>query len=581
MGVKVIKASRQREPGGEGQRGDGGLLRTAAYCRVSTDQEEQESSYEAQCAHYTEYIRAHPDYRFAGIYADEGISGTSTRGREGFARMLRDCEEGKLDLILTKSISRFARNTLDCLKTIRRLKELSVAVYFEKEQINTLDAKGEVLLTIMASIAQQESQSISQNVRMGIQYRFQQGKGRLNTARFLGLTRDPAGDGLVIVPEEAALVRRIFRAYLEGYSPGMIAARLTGEGIPAPAGGKTWYQTTVVSILENEKYAGDLLLQKYFTEDFLTHRVVRNTGQLPRYYVEDAHEPIVPREVFRQVQGELRRRAALKGDPSKLRFGARLALSGRLLCGRCGRTMKRYRKVPETETDWRCRDRASGGRPVLREVRSVCGCRNVRETEVQQAILAALNCLPARRDELIRMQERLRIGERTAYLEEKRERLERRLEDLETEAPGEAGERERAFLTAELRSLREEQEALELERADRAARELQVRLLLELADRLKEIRERTLEALLRGEAASSAAEREEPPQPPACRDYEDFFRRTRYRLPEELCSPAGEIVRFDNDMVIRYLDHVTVLDDGCLVCFKAGPEIGIGTGKGP
>ena len=436
----------------------------------------------------------------------------------------------------------------------------------------------------MASIAQQESQSISQNVRMGIQYRFQQGKGRMNTARFLGLTRDPAGEGLIIVPEEAELVRRIYRSYLDGFSPGMIAARLTDEGIPAPAGGATWYQTTVASILSNEKYAGDLLLQKYYTEDFLTHRVVRNTGQLPRYYVEDAHEPIVPKEVFRQVQGELRRRASLKRDPAKLRFGSSLALSGRLLCGRCGRTMKRYRKTPETETDWRCRDRAARSR---RDTPGVCGCRNVRETEVKRAVLAAFNALPARRDELIRAQERLRSGDirridaLTAALTQQRDRLELRLEALEAEETGDGGESERAFLEEELLRLREERETLLLERAEHAARELQVRLLLELADEMKEVRERTMEALLAGEAPTAPARPAAEPQPPACRDYEAFFRRTRYRLPAELRNPAGEIVRFDNDMVIRYLDHVTVLDDGCRIRFKAGLDLEIRTEKGP
>ena len=190
-------------------------LRVAAYCRVSTDSEEQATSYEAQIEHYTEYIRNHPGWELAGIYADDGISGTNTKKREEFNRMIEDCMAGRVDLVVTKSISRFARNTLDCLKYIRQLKEQNIAVYFEKENINTLDAKGEVLLTIMASLAQQESQSLSQNVRIGLQFRFQQGKVQVCTNRFLGYDKDEDGN-LIINEKEAEVVKRIYKEYLEG-----------------------------------------------------------------------------------------------------------------------------------------------------------------------------------------------------------------------------------------------------------------------------------------------------------------------------------------------------------------------------
>ena len=257
-----------------------------------------------------EYIKNNPRWELAGVYADEGISGTSTKHRDQFNQMIWDCETGKINMIITKSISRFARNTLDCLQYIRKLKELGIAIYFEKEAINTLDAKGEVLITIMASIAQQESQSISQNVRMGIQYKMQQGKGNLNTKSLMGFDRGEESDMLVIIPEEAQIVRRIFREYLDGYSPAMICRHLEADHIPTPSGKKIWYPTTVTSMLENEKYAVDLLLQKYYTVDFLTHKIARNTGQLPQYLVEEHHAPIVPKSVYYQVQGELMRSLA-------------------------------------------------------------------------------------------------------------------------------------------------------------------------------------------------------------------------------------------------------------------------------
>ena len=200
-------------------------LRVAAYCRVSTDTEEQATSYETQIDHYTAYINGHPDWTLAGVFADDGISGTNTKKRDEFNRMIDECMAGNIDMIVTKSISRFARNTLDCLKYIRQLKEKNIPVYFEKENINTMDSKGEVLLTIMASLAQQESQSLSQNVKLGLQYRYQQGQIQVNCTRFLGYTKDE-NKHLVVVPEEAKIVRRIYREYLEGASMLKIARGL-------------------------------------------------------------------------------------------------------------------------------------------------------------------------------------------------------------------------------------------------------------------------------------------------------------------------------------------------------------------
>lgn len=286
-------------------------LRVAAYCRVSTDSNEQATSYEAQVEHYTEYIKRNPDWEFAGIYADDGISGTNTKNREEFNRLIKDCEAGTIDMVITKSISRFARNTLDCLKYIRRLKEKNIPVFFEKESINTMDAKGEVLITIMASLAQQESQSLSQNVKLGLQFRYQNGQVQINHNRFLGYTKDENGN-LVIDPEQAEVVKRIYREYLNGYSMDKIAFGLEADGILTGAGKKKWWTSTINKILRNEKYMGDALLQKTYTTDFLNKTRVKNNGIVPQYYVEDDHEAIIPKEIYMMVQEELARRKIVK-----------------------------------------------------------------------------------------------------------------------------------------------------------------------------------------------------------------------------------------------------------------------------
>ena len=263
-------------------------LKVAAYCRVSTDSEEQASSYEVQVAHYTQFIQKNPEWELAGIYADDGITGTNTKKREEFNRMIEECMAGKIDMIITKSISRFARNTLDCLKYIRQLKDKNIAVFFEKENINTMDSKGEIMLTIMASLAQQESQSLSQNVKLGIQYRYQQGEVQVNHKRFLGYTKDE-NKQLVIEPEGAKVVKRIYREYLEGASLLQIARGLEADGILTAAGKAKWRPETLKKILQNEKYIGDALLQKTYTVDFLSKKRVKNNGIVPQYYLSLIH----------------------------------------------------------------------------------------------------------------------------------------------------------------------------------------------------------------------------------------------------------------------------------------------------
>lgn len=236
-------------------------LKVAAYCRVSTDSDEQAGSYEVQVQHYTEYIGRNKDWELAGIYADDGISGTNTKKREGFNEMIDDCMAGKVDMIITKSISRFARNTIDCLKYVRQLKEKNIVIIFEKENINTLEASGELLLTIMASLAQQESASLSQNVKLGLQFRYQEGKVQVNHEHFLGYTKDEEGN-LIIDEEEAKTIRRIYREYLEGASFRDIADGLERDKIKTGGKRYKWHLSTIRGILRNEKYMGDALLQK-------------------------------------------------------------------------------------------------------------------------------------------------------------------------------------------------------------------------------------------------------------------------------------------------------------------------------
>lgn len=303
--------------------------RVAAYARVSTDFEEQLTSYEAQIDYYTKHIKSNPNWEFVEVYTDEGISATQLKNRDGFKQMIDDALAGKIDLILTKSVSRFARNTVDTLTMVRRLKERGIEVYFEKENIYTLDAKGELLITIMSSLAQEESRSISENVAWGKRAKAAEGRVYLPYKQFLGYERGANGIPQ-IVESEAAIVRRIYTEFLEGKTPSGIARSLERDGILSPAGKQKWQHGTIVSILTNEKYKGDAILQKTFCTDFLTKKMKRNEGELPQYYVEGSHPAIVPSEVFDEVQVEMRRRKEAKYTAREHCF------SGRILCGDCG-----------------------------------------------------------------------------------------------------------------------------------------------------------------------------------------------------------------------------------------------------
>ena len=362
-------------------------LRVAAYCRVSTDSDEQATSYDAQIEHYTAYINGHPDWTLAGIYADDGISGTNTKKREEFNRMIDECMAGSIDMVITKSISRFARNTLDCLKYIRQLKEKSIPVFFEKENINSMDSKGEVMLTIMASLAQQESQSLSQNVKLGLQYRYQQGEIQVNCNRFLGFTKDE-NKRLIVVPEEAEIIKRIYREYLEGASMLKIKRGLEADGILNGAGNEKWHTSNINQILRNEKYIGDALLQKTYTTDFLTKTRVKNHGVVPQYYVENSHEAIIPREIFMQVQEELIQRRIVHTSPSgkKRTYSSNHCFSQMIICGTCGEVFRRvhWNNRGKKSIVWRCVSR-------LENTGLFCDARTVQESAIEQILIKAIN----------------------------------------------------------------------------------------------------------------------------------------------------------------------------------------------
>lgn len=331
------------------------ILRVAAYARVSTDHEDQETSLAAQADYYKKKITEHPGWEFVEIYVDDGISGLSTNRRDGFNRMMEDCLAGNIDLVLTKSISRFARNTVDTVTAIRKLKEKGVGVYFEKENIFTTDSKGEFLLTLMSSLAQEESRSISENVTWGQRKRMADGKVSIAYSNFLGYDKGEEKYTMVINEEQAVTVRRIFHLFLQGYTPHTIASLLTADRVPTPCGCDTWNQQTIRRMLSNEKYKGDALLQKEFTVDFLRKKKKKNEGELPQYYVEGDHEPIISPWLFDYVQKRLDSRFEI----GNTRYSGVTLFSSKLICDKCGSIYgpKPWHSTSYNHLVWQCRRR--------------------------------------------------------------------------------------------------------------------------------------------------------------------------------------------------------------------------------
>ena len=364
--------------------------RVAAYARVSTDSEEQLSSYEAQVDFYTKHIKSNPEWEFAGVYADEAVSGVMTKGRDDFNRMVEDALDGKIDLIITKSIPRFARNTVDSLVTIRKLKEKGVEVYFELENIYTLDSKGELLITIMSSLAQDQSRTISENVTWGQRKRMADGKVNIPYKRFLGYEKGDDGTPQ-IVETEAVVILQIYGSFLNGGTYREIAANLTEQGIPTPGGKAKWSVSTVRSILSNEKYSGQAVLQKKFTVDFLTKKTKVNEGEVPQYFVENSHPAIVSPETFELAQAEIRRRSAISKKISKPG-----AFACRIICADCGgffgskvwNSNDEFRRMI-----WQCNEKYRN--------EAVCQTPHLTEEDIKAAFVTAWNQLTAAQERYI------------------------------------------------------------------------------------------------------------------------------------------------------------------------------------
>lgn len=489
-------------------------LRVCAYCRVSTDSDEQATSYEAQVEHYTTFIQRNAEWEFAGIFADDGISGTNTKKREEFNRMIEECMAGHIDMIITKSISRFARNTLDCLQYIRELKDKNIPVFFEKENINTMDSKGEVLLTIMASLAQQESESLSKNVKMGLQFRYQNGEVQVNHNRFLGYTKDENGH-LIIESKGAEVVKRIYREYLEGSSLKQIGMGLEADGILTAANKKKWRPETLKKILQNEKYIGDALLQKTYTVDFLTKKRVKNNGIVPQYYVENSHEAIIPRDLYMQVQEEMVRRANLHSGANRKKrvYSSKYALSSIVYCPKCGDIYRRiaWNNRGKYSIVWRCVSRVEHGPQC-------CDAPTVQETELQEAVIKAINQALGSKDSIL-------------------ETLEQNIEEVLMETDNSVTE----SIDEKLRALQKELLRLANAKYDYT----------EAADEIDRLRQQKQDVL------AEKADRE-------------GLKQRIAEMKEFLSKRKREITVYNEQLVRRLIEKITVYEDKFVVEFKAG-----------
>lgn len=496
-------------------------LRVAAYCRVSTDSDEQATSYEAQIEHYTSHIKSNPEWVLAGIFADDGISGTNTKKREEFNRMIDECMAGNIDMIITKSISRFARNTLDCLKYIRQLKEKNIPVYFEKESINSMDAKGEIMLTIMASLAQQESQSLSQNVKLGIQYRYQQGKVQINHNRFLGYTKDAEGT-LIIDSEQAEVVKRIYREYLEGSSMDKIATGLEADGILTGAGKPRWHTSTINKILRNEKYIGDALLQKTYTTDFLTKTRIKNNGTVPQYYVENNHPAIIPKDLYMLVQEELVRRRVVhtSSNGKKRSFSCNHCFAQIVFCGECGELFRRihWNNRGCKSIVWRCISllESTG-------IKEPCHARTVNELLLQEITLKAINQT---------------LGDKEHFIQVLQQNVAKAVRQSDASS---------------MEGIDEKLQELQLELLKRANKKEEYDAVANEIFHLRELKKQAeVETVTRDEQLNRIT------------DLHDFIN-----------SQLTDITEFDEKIVNRLIQKITVFEDHFIVEFKSGVSVEI------
>ena len=401
--------------------------KVAAYCRVSTDKEEQENSLENQITYYKNKIENTPNWSLVDIFSDFGISGMSDKNRMEFQRMMYMCDKGKIDLIITKSISRFARNTVDCLNSVRKLKANNIGVIFEKEGINTLDAVSETFLTWFSAFAQAESESLSQNVTRGKRMGYKEGKFSF-PACIYGYDK---GDGTtpIIIPEQAAIVRKIFHMYLEGSSIRGIKKWLNDNKIETAKGMGEWCESTVSGILRNEKYKGDVLLQKSYTVDYLTKTIARNKGEVTQYYVENNHEGIVSREIFDMVQDEMKRRASLYSSKTPSKYSSKYALTGKVICGECG---AKYRRVTWSRNGkkkivWRCTERLANG---------IMNCKNsptILEEDLHNAIIDSLKEILPKFDDIAKKVENEIEAVMKKYDDNNPQVIQRKIQNFEKE----------------------------------------------------------------------------------------------------------------------------------------------------
>ncbi|GFH40273.1 recombinase family protein [Lactococcus insecticola] len=386
-----------------------GRIRVAAYARVSTEKDAQQNSLKAQKSYYIDLIDNNPKWEFAGLYADEGISGTSFGRRTAFNAMIANAKAGFIDMIVTKSISRFARNTVDTLTIIRELKSIGVAVWFEKESIDTLDAKGEFIITLLSSLAQEESRSISENCTWGQRKRFSDGKATVPFARFIGYNRGRNGE-FIVNEEQAVTVRAIYAMYIIGFPISAIKQKLEALRIPSPGDKENWNIGNIQSILRNEKYKGDALLQKTYTVDFLTKRKKKNEGELPQYYVSEHHEAIVSSTIFNFVQEKL------ESERGKKRM-ALTPFSSKLICEVCGsyygpRVWHADKIGKHKKKVWQCKHLTACGTPHVEDERlqQVCRdlvCDKIAKSDVRENLIGIISSVVIAESRLDRIVETL------------------------------------------------------------------------------------------------------------------------------------------------------------------------------
>ena len=447
--------------------------RVAAYCRVSTDKEQQEHSFETQKEMYTEMIMMKPNWQMAGIYADEGITGTIAKKRPDFMRMIEDCRKGKIDLIITKSVSRFSRNNLDCLLYVRELKEMGIPIIFEKEGINTLQVSSELLITLFSGLSQAESESISMNVKIGKRQSLKNGNVPFSYKSFLGYSK--GADGKPEIDEEqAVIIRRIFAEYLAGKSLLDIAKGLTADEIPTARGKTNWSSARVQSILTNEKYKGDALLQKTYIVDCISKKSKKNNGELPMYYVENNHPAIIERAVFDRVQEEISRRNSKKkvkqvGTKTELgKYSGKYALSEILYCGNCGTPYRRctWSKNGKKKIVWRCISRLDYGKKYCKDSPSIE--ESILHNAIAEAITQKAHMENTDVDRICRHIEIYQNSQDTSSILAKQERLKtiqeriNKLTDMDSEA-AQNGDFDAQFesLYAEMYAIKDELEKIE------------------------------------------------------------------------------------------------------------------------